>query len=231
MANVHGEHYSAAISNEPPWDLDEARRILREGNRLYMELEFTPPPKGQDFVAQTAAAPPPWKYDKQKPLAAILSCADSRASPDLIFWLKQGHLFVIRTAGNTLDDKTVANLAYALHELEVPLVVVMGHEQCGAVHAAMSDGGSGSTPARYAPFVQLILRAVKPGSDPDRAQDWMQTARKNIRLTAADIVRHPHLAVGGKPPVVDMAYYHFDTGKVDFFGTSEAESFDAPGAT
>lgn len=217
MARYTGELHTLVDSGEKnPWNLAEARKTLREGNRRYMERHKAPPKPGTLFTTETVESPA-WEYGPQWPLAAILCCADSRASPDIVFSQDHGTLFVVRAAGNTVDEKTVANLAYALHELQVPLVVVMGHEQCGAVKAALADGGSGSTPDRYMPFVEPILRAVKPGSDPKREADWKASIIQNIGLTAADIVRHPHLAVGGKPPVVDMAYYHFDSGEAEFF--------------
>lgn len=74
----------------------------------------------------------------QKPHTVVVSCSDSRVSPEIIFDQTLGDLFVIRSAGNTVDDNAIASIQYAVDHLRVPLVIVLGHEGCGAVNAAIS---------------------------------------------------------------------------------------------
>lgn len=77
----------------------------------------------------------------QKPLAAVLGCADSRVSPELLFDKNLGEIFVVRTAGQVVDSVALASLEYAVEHLQVPLLMVLGHEQCGAVQAAIEHAG------------------------------------------------------------------------------------------
>jgi len=76
----------------------------------------------------------------QMPHSVIVTCSDSRVSPELIFDQNFGEIFVIRSAGNTIDENAIASIQYAVDHLKVPLVVVLGHEDCGAVNAALFSG-------------------------------------------------------------------------------------------
>ena len=75
----------------------------------------------------------------QHPKALIVTCSDSRVAPEIIFSKTFGDLFVIRTAGNVINEGELASIEYGIHHLHIPLVVVLGHTQCGAVHAAMEN--------------------------------------------------------------------------------------------
>lgn len=107
----------------------------------------------------------------QAPFAAVLSCSDSRVVPEFIFDQGLGDLFVVRVAGNVALDPLRASLEFAVHLLDVPLVVVLGHTGCGAVHAAVSGG---KLPDNLAALIDAIRPAValaagKPGSLVDQA--------------------------------------------------------------
>ena len=90
----------------------------------------------------------------QKPVAAILSCADSRVPPNIVFDQGLGDLFVLRVAGNIVDTTVLGSLEFAVAELQVPLVVVLGHQKCGAVEAAVSGK---ELPGHLAHIVNAIL--------------------------------------------------------------------------
>ena len=122
---------------------DEALQRLIQGNERYAANA----PTERDFSAGRAA-----RASAQFPIAAILGCSDSRVVPDLVFDQSPGDLFVVRLAGNFLDDDGLASLEYAVKFLGAPLLVVVGHSNCGAVAAA----------------VKVVMeRAVLPGHLPE----------------------------------------------------------------
>jgi carbonic anhydrase len=122
---------------------DEALQRLIHGNARYAANS----PNERDFSAGRAA-----RASAQFPIAAILSCSDSRVVPDLVFDQSPGDLFVVRLAGNFLDDDGLASLEYAVKFLGAPLLVVVGHTNCGAVAAAVKA---------------VMERAVLPGHLPE----------------------------------------------------------------
>ncbi|HET9120650.1 MAG TPA: carbonic anhydrase [Solirubrobacterales bacterium] len=99
----------------------------------------------------------------QRPFAAIIACADSRVSPALIFDLERGNLFVSRVAGNSIDPGTLGSTEYAVAELGVRLVMVLGHSDCGAVNAAIGVAdGSADYPAEQFGAIGAVVDAVVP---------------------------------------------------------------------
>jgi carbonic anhydrase len=108
---------------------EEALKRLKEGNARFMadKLKEATPPSRQRLATA----------EQQKPVAVILTCADSRATPEYIFDKGIGVLFVIRVAGNVGGPEVYASMEYAVAELKAPLVVVLGHSNCGAVDAAV----------------------------------------------------------------------------------------------
>lgn len=152
----------------------------------------------------------------QAPFAIILSCADSRVAPELIFDQGLGDLFVIRVAGNILDDAAVlGSIEYAAAYLGTNLVVVMGHQGCGAVQAAL--GGGSHTKA-----IDEIARAIQPVVAKARAMDGDEvenTVRLNASHVAQNLRGHKdvmHDLVQDKGVNVVSAYYHLGSGKVEF---------------
>lgn len=151
------------------------------------------------------------------PYAAVLCCSDHRASPDLIFWQGLGGLFVIRDAGNLLDDHGVGGLEYALEVLKVPLIVILGHEGCGAVLAALSTFQDGVS-LEGTKLPGLIERfgtvwAGRPGGTPtDEA--WLSGA--SLARTKSEVERIPmvknRLALGNLAIVTGR--YDVDSGVV-----------------
>ena len=161
----------------------------------------------------------------QAPFAALVGCADSRLSPELLFSEGLGELFIVRTAGNYVDEAGLGSLAYSVAALGVPLIVVLGHERCGAVEAAtklVTDNAQ--LPPVLTRMVQPILPAVidarsqhaKQGGDLlDHAVHMnVRHVAKQLRETTEPLFRGP--LDSGKLKVVG-AYYDLDTGRVEFF--------------
>jgi carbonic anhydrase len=131
-----------------------ALRQLLSGNKRYVTAHMLHPRQGVQRRAQVAPS--------QKPLAAILSCADSRVPPEIVFDQGLGDLFVIRVAGNTADDVALGSLEYAVDHLGVRLVMVLGHERCGAVQATHDVLTKGEhLPGHIAALVIPIVPAVQ----------------------------------------------------------------------
>lgn len=151
----------------------------------------------------------------QKPFAVIVGCSDSRTAPEVVFDQGLGDLFVVRTAGNVADDVALGSIEYAVEHLGSTLIVVLGHEKCGAVKAAL-DGGKlpGHLPAIGKFIRPAVMQTAGSAGDPlDNA------VRANARLvaqriSAANPVLKPMVA-SGKIRVV-AARYDLDSGRVEF---------------
>ncbi len=150
----------------------------------------------------------------QRPFATVVCCSDSRVPPELIFDQGFGRLFVVRTAGHTLDEAGLGSVEYGAEHLHIPLIVVLGHENCGAVKAAVENGqASGAVKA----VVDKIKRSLDRLSSP--ADVYEECANENIRTTVAEISANPavgRLIVEGGLRVVG-AKYSLRSGRVIFF--------------
>ena len=148
----------------------------------------------------------------QKPFAIILSCADSRVVPELAFDSGLGELFVIRVAGNVATTDAVASIEYAVAHLGVNLIVVMGHESCGAVTAAVSGGDNGYN-------LNHLLAHITPAVSATKGKNVNNIVKTNAKLTAKDLVsRSAIIAKASKKKgfKIAPAYYNLKNGKVDF---------------
>lgn len=159
----------------------------------------------------------------QGPFAALVGCADSRVGPEHLFGVGLGELFIVRTAGNYVDDAGYGSLAYSVAALGVPLIVILGHERCGAVDAAtklVTDNAQ--LPPSLSRMVQPILPAVVDARATHRGGDLVDHAiHQNVRHVVRGLRQSTDPLLGepmrsGKLMVVG-AYYDLDTGEVDFF--------------
>ena len=191
---------------------DQALANLKSGNAKYVEA---PQVCAADLAKSRMAV-----ATGQKPWATVLGCADSRVPPELLFGgLGVGELFVARNAGNTADTATVGTIEYGAAVLGVPLIVVLGHERCGAIEAACDVVSKQATfPGSIGPMVEAIVPAAKavkgkPGNFVDNA------VRENAKRTAAQIAGKSKivadLVAAGKVKVL-AARYDLDTGKVEY---------------
>ncbi len=128
-----------------------AWKTLKEGNDRFVAGKPAHPSQSIEHRASLAAG--------QKPIAAILGCADSRVAAELIFDQGLGDIFVVRTAGQAIDTAVLGSIEYAVTVLNVPLIVVLGHDSCGAVKAAIGAIDDGAIPAG---FVRDVVERVAP---------------------------------------------------------------------
>ena len=151
----------------------------------------------------------------QAPFASILSCADSRTSPEIVFNQGLGDIFVVRVAGNVATATERASLEYAAAVLKSPLIVVMGHSACGAVKAGL-DAAKGQT---FPGDIQRLADIVRPAAEATKALpgDWVVNAtRENVRRVVGELKTSPVLGDLVRSGALDIAgaYYSLDTGIV-----------------
>ena len=148
----------------------------------------------------------------QHPFAVVLACSDSRVPPEVLFDRGLGDLFVVRTAGNVLDDAALGSIYYAVAHLGVRLVIVLGHSRCGAVGAVLEDGGMEER-------MEVIERAIAPAVEEARLREGDThdlAARRNVELTV-EMLRssEPLLApLAGELGIIGC-YYDLDTGRIE----------------
>lgn len=192
---------------------DAALKLLEDGNAAFTRGDMSARDKGADRRAVLTKG--------QAPFVAYVSCSDSRVPPELLFGRGLGELFIVRNAGNTVDTTAMGSIEYAVAVLGVPLVVVMGHEACGAVKAAMSVVDQNARfPGAIGKMIEPIIPAVLQARG--KAGDAVENAvRENVRRTVQ------YLREGGDPMLLKPlaegrlkiagAYYELGTGRVDFF--------------
>ena len=148
----------------------------------------------------------------QQPYAIILSCADSRVVPELAFDTGLGELFVLRVAGNVANTSTIASIEYAVAHLGTNLIVVLGHESCGAVTAAVGGGDNGYN-------LNHLLAHIAPAIAKADSSEVNTVVKKNAELTSEELAaRSPIIggAVSKGSLKILPAYYNLGSGKVDF---------------
>ncbi len=139
-----------ASASEGPSSADQALKNLTDGNARFVSGTATHPHQDQKRLAETVSA--------QHPFAIVVGCSDSRVPPEVIFDQGIGDIFVVRTAGEVMDNATLGSIEYGVEHLGAPLVVVLGHDSCGAVKAAV-EGGEAEGQIAY------LVEAIKPAVD------------------------------------------------------------------
>ncbi len=208
----------ASQRDEPPVEQpfpknpEEALARLKDGNRRFAEGRVRHAHQAADWRKHLAAG--------QQPIATILGCSDSRVPIELVFDQGFGDLFVIRVAGNVISDETIGSIGYALRHLKTPLLVIMGHEECGAVTAAV-DALSGNAPQPR--YIQSLVRHIEPAVrrlDANLQGDARLSAavEANVRWSAEQLYRLPEAEQFRKDNVVKMVsgVYDLKTGTVRF---------------
>lgn len=203
----------AAMAAEGPGITpDEALQKLMDGNRNYVEQKMTSQKMCSLGVRESLAK-------GQKPYAVILSCSDSRVPPEVIFDKGLGEIFVIRVAGNVPDPIVLGSIEYAAEHLGSPLVMVLGHERCGAVTATVEAKGEpeGNIGAIVRTIAPAAAKAKKEYKGKDKAQLIETAIDDNIRLVEVNLTKQStvlrHLVKEGKLKIV-AAKYDLDDGKV-----------------
>jgi carbonic anhydrase len=209
-------------------------------NRLALAKEPKMPPKPQNVLSPDAALDRLMRGNKryvdgtnqrldfaherqalskgQNPFAAILSCADSRIAPEFCFDTARGDVFVCRVAGNFASDDIIASLEYAVAVLKTPLIMVLGHDACGAVDATIKSVNDGTTLPGHLP---ALVSAIRPAVEAVKNQggDILANAiRSNVKLNVERLQKTSPIldkAVGGKSLRVVGGVYRLASGKVD----------------
>lgn len=181
---------------------------LMKGNRRFQEGKQSP----RDLIGRRAEL-----VGRQQPEVIVLACSDSRVCPSLIFDKNLGDLFVIRTAGNLADPVALGSIEFAAEYLGSKLLVILGHENCGAVAAAASGA---SVPS---PNLESIVERVRPAIESVKGQaegdELLRLAEQaNVRHSARDLLRNSPLlqqkVADGKLGLV-KTLYHLSTGRVE----------------
>jgi len=194
----------AAEPSAPSVSPDDALAKLKEGNARFSSSEVS---EGKPVAARREET-----KNAQHPFAIVLACADSRTAPEIIFDANIGDLFVVRTAGNVVDEHALGSIEYAVAHLGTRLIVVLGHERCGAVIAAVA---SATAPSHIQSLVRDIQPAVKASKNvPGDAVD--NATAENARLSAAKISKEADLREHAKEVKIVSAVYDLDTGKVEW---------------
>ncbi|MDD5198860.1 MAG: carbonic anhydrase [Terrimicrobiaceae bacterium] len=188
----------------------EAFARLVEGNRRYVAGTT----RRTDFATERAAL-----VHGQNPYAGILSCADSRVGPEFAFDASRGDLFIVRVAGNFLESDGLASLEYTTAVLGTPLLVVLGHDKCGAVHAAIEVVEDGAKlPGHLPELVHHLKPAVKAAEH--KSGDLLANAiEANVALTVEKLKNSGPIIsrlVEEKKVRVVGGIYRLATGQVDF---------------
>src|SRR3977135_2510796 len=197
---------SLAIAADPATAVvtpDEALNRLKAGNDRFAS--------SKESTSKPVAARRAETAQSQHPFATIIGRADSRVAPEIIFDQSIGDLFVIRTAGNLVDDYALGSIEYAVEHLGVRLIVVLGHERCGAVTAALSGG---SAPGH----INLLVRDIKPAVAASKGKEGdalTNAIHENDAEVAKKIRSQAQLGELASQVRIVEGYYNLDTGKVE----------------
>lgn len=178
---------------------------LMEGNARFVSGKL----RSRDVVAERNAI-----ARNPKPKAVVLTCADPRVDPDIIFDTSLGDLFVLRVAGNTADKKNLGSLEFAISDLNVPLAIVLGHMYCGAVKIACSGQKVDS------PYLKAVIERLRPAVDQakgDGDERLRYVEKQNARLVAHEVIEHEaalRARIQSHRLSVVAAWYNVETGEV-----------------
>ena len=200
------------MHTSPAYTADEALARLQQGNARFVAGTARFPTVQKEVLADLARG--------QQPYATILGCSDSRVPPELVFDAGFGELFIIRVAGNVLGPSIFGTLQYAATHLHTPLFVVMGHEGCGAVQAAVASKFDGT---KQRSRIELLLENIVPAlEDLDatlpREALVHAAVEANVRWTIRTILDSPEARARAAEGVMKLvgAVYDLGTGAVRF---------------
>lgn len=149
----------------------------------------------------------------QEPYAIVLGCADSRVVPELAFDTGLGELFTVRVAGNVANSSSIASIEYAVAHLGTSIIVVLGHQSCGAVGAALAGGDNGYNLNHLLSHIAPAIAATEDKSD------VAAVVKKNAQINGEELIGRSKIIAdaveSGKVKIVP-AYYNLDSGAVDF---------------
>jgi carbonic anhydrase len=182
---------------------DEALERLKQGNECFRT--------GQAAGAGRVGLRQQQLIEHQEPFAIVLGCSDSRVSTEILFDAGLGDLFVVRVAGNVANTSSIASVEYAVAHLGTKLVVVMAHQNCGAVAAAVAGGDAGKNLNRLLEFIQPAVESPEAEID--------TVARRNARNNASRLLSESDIMRGATENDgvrVVTAFFRFSSGAVEF---------------
>jgi carbonic anhydrase len=201
-----------ALSAAP--SVSEALASLKDGQARFNSGHATHPNLTRERLAETAGG--------QHPFATVLTCSDSRVSPELVFDQGIGDVFVIRVAGNVARTDELGSIEYGVDHLGTPILVVLGHSSCGAVTAVLENAPvHGNIPALLEPIKAPVARAKHDHADLHGAELLAKAVELNVWQSIADILARSDAVrervEAGKLKVVG-AVYDLHDGTVHFLG-------------
>jgi carbonic anhydrase len=182
-------------------------REMQRGNERFVAGEPLHPRQDVEHREKLAEA--------QTPHAALFGCSDSRLAAEIIFDKGLGDLFVVRNAGQVISDSVVGSLEYAVAVLEVPLILVLGHDECGAVKAAI-DQAEGDAP-ELPPHIRSLIAPIAPAVDRVPGHDPSEVGREHLRDTVGELLERSELisaAIAAGTLAVVGANYRLSEGRV-----------------
>ena len=187
---------------------DLALQQLMEGNLRYAQGNASHPHQSLERRAELVSG--------QHPFAVILGCSDSRIPPELIFDQGLGDIFVIRTAGEVVDNASLASIEYAVEHLGVPLVMVLGHDSCGAVTAAVQGG---EAEGHLGSLMDFILPAVEQAREAGEGSDLLNSSIDNNIFNIVKELQESQPVLSEKVKAGELmilgAHYHLDSGEIE----------------
>jgi carbonic anhydrase len=188
---------------------NEAQDRLMDGNKRFLTGNFSKKDLGESRRQELSKG--------QNPFATVLSCSDSRVAPEIIFDQGLGDIFIVRVAGNVVEPTTLGSIEYGVEHLHTPLLVILGHEQCGAVKATLEAKGQpeGNIGAILKKIMPAVETAKKAGKDKENTLEI--AIKENVKNTYNDVMKSKvvsELVHEGKVKVI-AAEYMLGTGKVE----------------
>ena len=187
---------------------DEALKKLKQGNKRFVQLHQKHPDESGKRRKEMLKG--------QRPFVIVLSCSDSRVPPELIFDQGLGDIFEIRNAGNVLNPHVIGSIEYAVMHCGVKLIVIMGHQDCGAINATLS----GVSETKY---IQALEDSIQPAVENCKAKGLEinsdNVVKAHVMQDIEELMEQDlELVQYMKKHNVKIvpAYYHLDSGKVDF---------------
>src|SRR6266567_3053964 len=207
-ANQFARAADPAHSDQPGVAPAEAISKLKEGNGRYTSGNLQHPGQTSERRAELAKT--------QHPFATIVSCSDSRVPPEIVFDQGLGDLFIVRVAGNVINDEGLGSIEYSVDHLGTRLILVLGHQSCGAVKAARDTiAAKGKAPGH----IESLVMAIKPAVEATAKDDLETTVKANVKnVVKALRSSTPILKAkvdSGEIQVIG-GYYSLDTGAVTF---------------
>jgi carbonic anhydrase len=206
--------FIAASEENPEVTAEQALQKLMDGNARFISGDALHPNQSAERRAEVVSG--------QHPFAIVVGCSDSRVPPEIVFDQGIGDIFVIRTAGQVIDDAALASIEYGAEHLGVPLVVVLGHDSCGAVKATVEGGEAPG-------HIGYLVEAISPAVDEAAEQAANGASEEELLDAAIDInvenivdqleTSEPilsELVKEGRLTIVG-ARYHLDSGEVEIF--------------